>query len=418
MATMFVLTPSLLRHLGAEAYGVWLLLFGICNYFNLSSFGFGQTFTLELIKNRERQKMVNKLVNTFLFSLLLFALGTFPIFLLIQFKLLGSTIKISESLLPEASRSFWIIYLVFFLNFIAQLPYNILFARHKLSLRNGIEMGRVALNFVVTLLVLRWGGGLQRLSVATLLVTATYLLVLFFASGRAMPYRIHFSFYSNKLFRKFLRPSFHFFLLGLAMQIIMMSDSILVSALQQPALVAVYTIALRIPDVSMRLIFKITDVKVPKITTLYAAKEWFKLWLLHNRLLWLSLGASGGVAAMLLLVGPWIIALWMGPDFPLNYTLLLIFCLNMFTQCILHVPAVFMQSIGMHERASIVAVVAAPISILMAWWLNAHLGLVGIALGMCSVQFIAGMLIVPQFYTAMVQWVRSSNHNLSLLRIK
>lgn len=415
---MFFLTPRLLQQLGPEAYGVWLLLFGITNYFNLSSFGFGQTFTIELIKKKDKPKEVNRLVNTLLFSLLIFAMGTFPIFLLVQFKLLGSVIEISPSLMPAASRSFWIIYVVFFMNFLAQLPFNILFACHKLSLRNGIEMGRVGLSFLATIWVLNRGGGLSQLAITTFMVTFIYVLVLYGISFRVLDFQIHYSHYSRKLFRKFLRPSFHFFLLGLAMQIIILSDTILVSALQAPALVAIYTIAMRIPDVSMRLIFKIVDVKAPKITSLFAGKEWLKLMLLHNRLFWLSAGAASIVAVILFLFGSTIIYFWMGAHFQLNYFLLVVFTFNMLSQCLLHVPGIFLQSIGMHERSSIFAIVGAPISILLAWWLNQSMGLEGIALAMCGMQLLIGLFAAPQFYLFLVDQLKSKRHSFSLFQLK
>lgn len=418
MVVMFFLTPRLLQHLGAEAYGVWLLLFGITNYFNLSSFGFGQTFTIELIKKKDKPKDVNKLVNTLLFSLLVFAMGTFPIFVLIQFKLLGSIIHITPELMPTASRSFWIIYLVFFMNFLAQMPFNILFACHKLSLRNGIEMGRVALNFILTLWVLYRGGGLQELAIASFVVTIIYVIVLFIFSGRALSYQINYKHYSRKMFRKFLRPSFHFFLLGLAMQVIILSDSILVSALQSPSMVALYTVALRIPDVSMRLIFKIADVKAPKITSLYAARDWIKLMLLHNRLFWFSTAAAGAVSLILVFFGSWIIHFWMGAEFQLNYFLLVIFSVNMLTQCILHVPAIFLQSMGMHERSSIFAMIGAPLSIGLAWWLNKSMGLEGIALAMCGTQLLVGIIVVPQFYIFLWKQVQTLKRSLTLFQLK
>lgn len=418
MLAMFILTPTLLNHLGKETYGIWLVLFGITNFFNLSSFGFGQTFTLELIKNQRKQKTVNQLVNTLLFSLLFFALATFPIFLIIQFGMLGSVIKISAPLLPAASRSFWIIYLVFFLNFLGQLPYNILFAKHKLGLRNGVEMARVALNFLATLWVLKKGGGLVELASSSLLVTLLYTGALFIVSRQIMPYALHYQHFSPKQFKRFLRPSFHFFLIGLAMQIIVYSDSILVSSLQSSALVAVYTVALRIPDTCMRLIFKISDVKIPKITQLFGVRDWRNLWFLHNRLLWLTFGVSFGVLVLLLLFGPFIISLWMGKNFEQNTILLAVFSINMFFQSLLHVPAIFLQSMGMHERSSIFAIVGAPISIVLAWYFSKIYGLEGIALAMTASQTIIGLLVVPQLYRFLAEVSREKNLNISLFKLK
>ena len=416
MGTMFLLTPMLIRHLGNERYGIWLLLFGITNYFNLSSFGFGQTFTLELIKKQSRTTEVNRLVNTLLFSLFLFAAATFPVFLFISYNL--DFFRISPAMMPEASRSLWLIYGVFFLNFLAQMPYNVLFARHRLGLRNGIEIARVLLNFVLSFFLLRQGGGIWELSMASMFTAILYAMGLLLAARYGFPFSIHHRFFSGRLFKKFLRPSLHFFLLGLAMQVIVFSDSLLVSSLESPALVAAYTIALRLPDVSMRLIFKIADVKAPKITTLFDSASWHNLWLLHNRLFWLTSAASVTVAALLLLLGPSIIRLWIGPDFFLNKTLLVIFCFNMVTQAILHVPGIFIQSMGMHERASILSMAGAVLSVSGAWFFSKSLGLEGIALSMCGTQFLVGILVVPQFYRFVYFRLRDQGKSLNLFRLK
>jgi O-antigen/teichoic acid export membrane protein len=416
MGAMFLLTPMLIRHLGNEQYGIWLLLFGITNYFNLSSFGFGQTFTLELIKKQGQKAEVNRLVNTLLFSLFLFATATFPIFLFIQYHL--DFFRISPEMMPVASRSLWLIYGVFFLNFLSQMPYNVLFARHRLGLRNGIEIGRVLLNFVLSFFIIRGGGGIWELSLVSMLVAVFYAATLYMAARYRFSFQLRFRHFSFKLFRKFLRPSLHFFMLGLAMQVIVFSDSILVSSLESPAMVAAYTIALRLPDVSMRLIFKIADVKAPKITTLFDSASWNSLWLLHNRLFWLSAAAAGGVAFLLLLFGPAIVHLWIGADFDLHYSLLLIFCFNMFTQAILHVPGIFIQSMGMHERASVLSMAGAVLSVAGAWFFSKSLGLEGIALSMCGTQFLVGILVIPQFYRFVYFRLRDQGKSLNLFRLK
>lgn len=413
---MFLLTPMLIHRLGNEQYGIWLLLFGITNYFNLSSFGFGQTFTLELIKKQNQTRESNQLVNTLFFSLFLFATATFPIFLLIQYNL--SIFRISTEMLPVASQSLWVVYAVFFINFLSQMPYNVLFARNRLGLRNGIEIGRVLLNFSLSYLVLYRGGGILELSMVSVFTAMLYGLVLLIAAKSFLRFQIRLRHFSKEIFRKFLRPSLHFFLLGLAMQVIVFSDSLLVSSLESPAMVAAYTIALRLPDVSMRLIFKMADVKSPKITTLFDAGSWQGLWLLHNRLFWLSAGASGVVAILLLLFGPMVIHLWIGPDFQTDQVLLLIFCLNMFTQALLHVPGIFIQSMGMHERASILSMIGAVVSVTGAWYFSKQLGLTGIALAMCGTQFLVGILVIPQFYQFIFHRLRDQGKFPNIFQLK
>lgn len=415
MVTMFMLTPALIHRLGNEGYGIWIVLFNIVNYFNLSSFGFGQTFMLDLIKKQDKPKEVNKLVNTYLFSLFVFAGSTAPIFLLLQYNL--HWFKLSPDAIPMASKSFWLIYLVFFLNFLGQLPFNILFARHRLSLRNGIDMGRIALNFGFSYWVLQRGGSVLHLSVVAFGVAIVYNLALLLASRQVLHFEINFEHYSKKLFRKFLKPSFHYFLLGVAMQIILFSDGILVSTFFGAVMVPVYSLALRIPDVSMRFIFKIADVKIPKVTTLFDAQDWYKLWLLHNRLFWLTAAAAGGTGLVLLTVGPWLIRVWIR-DFEVNYSLLLIFSLNMFTQCLLHIPGVFLQSLGMHERSSVLSMLGAAATIGLAIVLANPLGLMGIAIASTGVQLVVGLLAIPQFYNFMRKKMELTGYSLSLFTVK
>lgn len=415
---MFVLTPALLKNLGQESYGIWLVFFGITNFFNLSSFGFGQTFTLELIKKQGKPREINKLVNTFLFSMLLFGMGTVPVFLLIQFFFLESIIKSSPALLAEASKGFWLIYLVFFLNFISQVPFNILFARHKLSLRNGIEMGRIILIFLASTIVLENGGGILKLSAATLIITLLYTIVLYVTSRYHLQYDLNYSHFSKKQFRQFLKPSFYFFLMGLSQQIIVQSYSILVASLQSAAYVVMYSIALRIPDTSMRLLFKFSDVKSPKITTLFHQNNWFGLWLLHNRLLWITFASTFGVTIFLMVLGPWVIELWIGNGFELNYVLFAVFSINMFAQCLVHIPGLFLQSMGIHQRASIFYVAGAPTSIFLAWYFSKKYGLEGIAISLSAVQLLVQLLIIPEFYSLVKRELDALKLKMSILQLK
>jgi O-antigen/teichoic acid export membrane protein len=415
---MFVLTPLLVHSLGNERYGIWLVLFSITNYFNLSSFGFGQTFIIELIKSKNKLKQINVLINTFFGSLLIFSATTLPVFLFIQYFLIGTVIKISPNYLSEATKSFWIIYLVFLTNFISQVFYNVLFARNKLSIRNFIEVSKVVLSFIGTWFAIQNGGGLVLVSMVTFLVTFLYVVALYIACRIDISFDLSFSYFSLSRFKKFLKPSLQFFVMGLSHQIIVHSYTILVSSLQSAALVVVYTVALRIPDTSMRLILKIADVKVPKITSLFHDGDWRALWLLHNRLFWITFFVSLGIGGLLLVWGPAVIYLWMGKDFEFNYILFAIFLFNMFMQCVVHVPGVFLQSMGMNKRASIFYVVGTPISIFLAWFLSKSHGLEGIAIGLSGVQILVQLCIIPEFYNLVKREFVKKGWALNLFQLK
>jgi O-antigen/teichoic acid export membrane protein len=90
----------------------------------------------------------------------------------------------------------------------------------------------------------------------------------------------------------------------------------------------------------------------------------------------------------------------------------------MFTQAILHVPGIFIQSMGMHERASIFSMAGAVLSVAGAWYFSKSLGLEGIALSMCGTQFLVGLLVIPQFYHFVYLRLREQGKSLNLFRLK
>lgn len=72
----------------------------------------------------------------------------------------------------------------------------------------------------------------------------------------------------------------------------------------------------------------------------------------------------------------------------------------------------------MHERASFLAMIGAGVTIGLAWLLSGPLGLMGIALATTSVQFMVGILVVPQFYTFMRKKMELTGYSLSLFSVK
>jgi Na+-driven multidrug efflux pump len=79
----------------------------------------------------------------------------------------------------------------------------------------------------------------------------------------------------------------------------------------------------------------------------------------------------------------------------------------------MHIPALFLISMGMHERSSVLAMVFAPLSLGFAWLLSKNLGLEGIALAMCGTQFLVGLIAIPQFYSFMREKSKETNFRFS-----
>lgn len=398
IVAMVVLTPMLLTHLGKEAYGIWLTLSAVAAYFSLSNFGFTQTFLIELIKNKDNPKKANRLINTAFFSMLLFLLITVPPFLLVQWKI-GPLFKLSQAFVPEAQRSFAIVYGIFILNFLGAVFQQVIFGFGKLTQRNLMESLRVALNFVLTLMVIQHYKGLMPVLLVNFISTLAYLAASLVMAYKQVPFKIHLGFFHKPTFKRFLAPSLHFFVLGLSSQIILYSDNILISTLSGASAVTYYAITFRIPDQCQRILFKISDVKIPKITALHSQGRFFELMLLHNRLFWLTVAITLPVAALLILLGPLVIETWMKNRFEVDFWLLVIFTSSMVVQVLIHVVGVFLQSMELHKKLAWYAVAGAFLHIFLAILLHHFIGLRGIALSFLVSQSIIGLSVVGQLYT-------------------
>jgi O-antigen/teichoic acid export membrane protein len=398
IVTMFILTPILFSHLGKEGYGIWIALTAVAAYFSLSNFGFTQTFLIELIKNKDNPKKANRLINTAFFSLMMFLVVTLPPFLLVQYNI-GPWFKITEGFVPDAQRAFVIVYGIFILNFLGSVFQQVIFGFGKLTQRNLIEALRVLLNFGLTLLVIQTYKGLMPVLIINFLTTLIYLAAAVVLAYKQVRFKIHLGHFHKPTFNRFLVPSMHFFILGMSSQIILYSDSILISTLSGVSAVAFYAITFRIPDQCQRLIFKISDVKIPKITLLHSQGRYFELMLLHNRLFWLTVAIAFPVAAVLILAGPWVIETWMRQQFEVDFWLVVIFTSSMVTQVLIHVEGVFIQSMELHKKMAWFTLAGAAFHILLAILLHHFIGLRGIALSFLISQTIVGLSVVGQLYS-------------------
>jgi O-antigen/teichoic acid export membrane protein len=396
-ATMFLLTPFLKNNLGIEEYGIWIFLFTITNFFALTNFGFSQSFVLELIKEKSNPNQINRLINTLIGALIAFSAITLPIFLFVEWRF-EHIFNVSAHLIADSKLSFLFVYLSFLLTFLGQGFYNILFAFNQLDKRNALESTKVALNAALIFFLVKMGYGLVAISISYLLVNLAFYMALLIYSRQIIRFRLHPSLFDKSVFKRLLKPSFYFFLIGFSYQTIIYADTLFIPALIDAGQILYYTIAMRLPDFTMRLIFKISDVKAPKIADLKVQGRYYELLLLHNRLLWLTVAVAAPVALLLFFFGETIIHLWMGKDFLVRVDLLRIFTFNMFTQCVFHIVGIFLQSMALHKRSAVLNVAGVVLYLILIFTLTPTYGILGVCLATVITQFSIALGVVDQLY--------------------
>lgn len=377
---VFFLTPYTLKYLGKEQYGIWVLLSSVISYFNLSNLGLNSTFLVELPKTKGNQTGYNKLINTIFLCMLGLALASTIIVAALYWGF-DHLFKINATYLQSAKFALLIVYSTFILSFVASIFDNVLYSTNNIHLKNSYEIGKVILIGVFTFVVLYLGYGLLAVALCHLTVTFFYFFLLFYTAKKVHYFKLDLQAFDLSLLRKIIKPSWHYFVVGLAGQIVFFSDNLLISALKGVEFVALFSIMYRLSDISLKTLFRLSDMKYPKITVLSSQGDYEGLFKLHNRLLGITALAAFALFIVLYFFGLDILYWWLGDKQQFDVRILKVFSIFMLVHSCTHVTALFLTGMGQHGRLSYMAVADSILNLIFSYLFFQYFDLLGIALG-------------------------------------
>lgn len=397
-AALFFLTPYTWKQLNTEEFGIWVLLTTIITYFGLSNMGFLQSLLTELPKRRDNPQELNKLVSTVFYSLLGFsALGLVVAFVI--YWGMEHFFKISPENVRVAKLAFWPAYGTFLLSFISSVFYNIMLSSSKIVEKNFLELLKIIFSNLLIFLMVKMGYGLIGIVWATFGVTLVYVIALYVQAKKILDFRLSHHYYDKITFREMAKPSLYYFLIGIGYQIVFYSDNLLIGKLAGTAFVAVYAQTYRIPDIALKFIMKISDMKLPKITTLNSQHKYSELLQIHNRLLVFTAGVALPAFLFLYFLGIKVLEIWLQDDTGrFDPMIMRIFAFYMLIHAILHVPSAFLTGMGVHKRVSYFSLIEAGLNIVLSLIFYQWIGLAGIALGTLTASLPSLVFVLYEFY--------------------
>lgn len=375
-----LLTPVLIKTLGQDEFGLWILLTSITMYFNLSSFGFTTTLLKNASSNINDTKSLSKDVSVVFFTFIAFSFISFFIFLGIYYNI-NTLFKIDDLLLEKAKMTFIIIYCIFIVNFFTSIFSTILFASGKLYINNILIILKSLLIAVGTFIIVYNKFSIFEISLWTMLISTLFFIVTYINANKSSVYVIKYNLFDYTDFKKMLFPSVHYFIISIAVVIIFYSDNIIISSFIGLSAVAVYSVAYKLLEAVQKVIFKIVDIILPDIAVLYTTKQYNTLLKLHNKMLMLSILISLPIYIFLFFYGEEILTLWVGKENVIQKDILIIFIIFSFVHTWVHVSAVFITAMGIHKETSYMALLEAILNILFSIYLLKQYGLLGVALG-------------------------------------
>jgi O-antigen/teichoic acid export membrane protein len=248
LGTSFITTPYIVNKLGADSYGVVILLSTILGYLSFLDLGLSGALIRYLtecasVHDWERFRRL-------LWSSLIFYASIGPIiisiFALIPSKAILHVINIPPNLHNAFTKAFFIGIAAWFVGFLTLPPHAVLWAYHRLDMVSFSVLISGALQPILTVTALFLGYGIVGVSIATLLTNITVSTTTIWMSTR-----LHRSWGKPIWDPQSLKPLFRYggwlTLAQVVIQVVGSVDKILIGTYLSPASVGYYNISTSLP---------------------------------------------------------------------------------------------------------------------------------------------------------------------------
>lgn len=396
LSVWFFLTPFLLRQLGINDYGLWVLISSITAYGSLLDFGIATAVTKYIAQFHAegRIEQARSLVSTTLW--LYMGLGLLAILLsAILAPIIPGLLNIPND---QRSTASWLM-LLSGISVGVSLPSAtsifVLRGLHRFDLANLVGITGMTLFTIATVSVLLLGGGLVGMVAVGIPVTLVTQIPAIWLIRRTAP-GLHFGLrYSDRsLFKTLMSFSSALFVINVANQIQTKTDEIVIGAFMPIANVAPYSIARRLSEMPQLLTEQFMKVIIPLASQLDAEND-------HVRLRTLYLASSRITLAIFLPLALGVIILaqpflraWVGAPYDQYAYLVVILTLASLIDTSQWPAGAILQGIGRHRLLAIIVLGAAFANLGLSLGLVRVLGLAGVALGTLIPATIEGLFFV------------------------
>ncbi len=400
----FFVTPIIVHNLGKENYGIWILINSLTGYFTVLDFGVNTAivcFISKYIALKNEQK-ANEVFSTSIFF-----------FLIISFVVILTTaifgIFINDFFKIE-SLSKTYIYLVFFVVG-SDLAFSLLFSVFlgTLSAAQGfLQINIISITVTIlknSILVIMLCNGYKLLTLAIIQLSVNllkYFIQYVIIHRKYRFLRFKWSSCRKSMFKEIYNYSIYSFIIAIALKILFYTDSIVIGKFIRVSEVSFYAIPAMILEYVEKIIWAISMVFIPVISSQDAVGDGEKNKKLYPLITKYTLVLSLLIVFLLFTVGDDFISLWMGKEFGIRSTwvlrILLIGYIFSLSQLI---AQAILKGISKHKFLAYVLIIEAVFNLILSIVLVKPYGIEGVAVGTALPLLIANVCVIP-IYTCKV----------------
>jgi O-antigen/teichoic acid export membrane protein len=399
MVISIMVTPLILRFLDKEEYGFYVILFQIIGYLSILDFGLGGAITRSLAANRgtdETSKLaINKIISTSFFTYSF--LGAVVVTLGFCFAPFMPRYFEMNSALSAISIPITLTLSIFIgLQFPLKVFSSIFYAHQRQLLSNMVGSGIAILNTVLPVVFLYFGQGLWSFVYTNIACSLISIIVTFALMRKHYPYlKVNRSFFDGSLLKELFNFGFFLFLGSISYQIVFFTDRFFIGSFVSLTAATMYALSIKAPDILRELIFKITDNALPAMVEIGSKEGEVKSKDIHQKLLLITVCLSTIAFWLLYVLNQRFLFLWVGNQYFIGQTVLLLALIIMVQHNVLHVSALSLYGIGMVKGSSIMGLAEALLNLVLTIWLGKIYGIKGILIATIIACWLSVMWFIP-----------------------
>ena len=396
-AAWFLLTPFLLRQLGATGYGLWVLVGSLVAYGWLLNFGIQGTITRYLAQHRARGEVeqARRLLVTSLWCDAV--LGMLAIALSAA---IAPVVPLVFNVPPDQrALTTWLVVLMGIgigVTIPCETAAAALRGLHRYDLANLVTGLGTLLNVAGVLVVLLLGGGLLGVVAVSIPTTlATQALGMWLVNRVAPELRFGWRGADRRLVGTIIGFSWPLLLTHTASLLQRKTDEIVIAAFLPVSAVTPYALARRLSDLGRELTKQFLGVILPVASELDAERDTARLSSLYVAGTRLALAIFLPIGCTVTVLARPILTLWVGAAYADNVHLVAMLTLAGFMMTSELVANAVLQGMARHRPASIASFCSALANLALSVLLVRPLGLTGVALGTLIPTTLEYLVVMP-----------------------
>ena len=393
LLTSLVSVPLTYRYLGAERYGIWMVLISIIAAMSFADLGIGNGLMNAVSeaygkddRRLAREHVTSALVLMLCIAAFLTVVGAFGYPFLPWLRVFN--VK-SQAVAAEGARAFLVLYASFVIN----IPLGVI-TRAQAGLQKGYASQIVSacgsiLSLGGMLLVILLHASLAWLVFASvfagILATLFNGWILFREHPWLLPSRHA---YRGSSANKILKLGLMFFVLQCAYTLAFTSDNIVIAQILGVTAVAVYAV----PQKLFSFVSMVVSLAINPLWPAYGEAiargdvAWVRRVFFGS--LWLTLAVTVPVCTLLALAGPWILRVAVGKSLHAPMSLLVVLALWGVVSTVSTAFSMLLNGAGVLKVQTMIAVVASLSNLALSIYLTRRLGVVGVCLGSIVTQLL------------------------------